>query len=64
MGEDLRFAGEAAEGPGVDDAGTIALEGGAVGVRGLGVLALGERVVWMGRDGAWGERVIHAGIRV
>ena len=44
-GEDLRLAGETAEGAGLDDAFAIALEGRAVRVRGGRVDALRERGV-------------------
>jgi hypothetical protein len=45
VGEDLRLAGQAAESAGMDDAGAVTLERGAVGVGWFGVLAVGERVV-------------------
>jgi len=41
-GEDLSFAGKAAEGAGMQDASRIASEGAAVGVWGLGRCAPGE----------------------
>jgi hypothetical protein len=47
-GEDLRFACEAAEGSGLDDALAIALEGRTLRVRRRGVVAHEERVVAVG----------------
>ena len=43
-GEDLGLAGEAAEGPGLDDAVAVALEGGEEGVLGCGVDTLEKHV--------------------
>ena len=55
-GEDLGFAGEAAEGAGVEDAGGVAGEGSAVGMGGLGVVAAGEGAVGIAVDGDGGRQ--------
>ncbi len=54
-GEDLGLAGQAAEGARVEDAGGVAGEGRAIGMRGLGVRATGQGDVRVSANGyAWG----------
>ncbi len=55
-GEYLGFAGEAAEGAGVEDAGVVAGEGCAVGMGRLRILARGEGVVVVAGDGEGGGK--------
>ena len=64
-GEDLGFAGEAAEGAGVKDAGGVAGKGRAVGVGRLGVGAAGEGAVESPRTAmAGGELRRRVGLEV
>ena len=57
MGKDLGLAGQPAEGARVDDAGPVALKRRAVGVCGLLMGALSERVSWVSGDGTRSERL-------
>jgi hypothetical protein len=59
-GEDLRFACQAAEGAGLDDAVAVALERGAVRTRGGRVDARAERVIGVATDG-WKMRGVVLG---
>jgi hypothetical protein len=55
MGEDLGLSGQASKGAGVENAGGIAGEGGAVGMRGLKARAEGQFAACVSADGnSWG----------